>query len=78
MTYGSLAFSPRDIVLTPRPSRLRNMFARLFGAMMVSRQRRANHEILRYLAARHQFSVSSGGLFHLKPNVRCRLCVPIN
>jgi hypothetical protein len=34
-------------------------FSRLFDAMMVSRRRRANHEIARYLAARHQFSISS-------------------
>lgn len=36
-----------------------NVFARLFDAIMASRQRQANREIERYLAARHQFSISN-------------------
>jgi hypothetical protein len=49
-----------SIVLTRKPLPLRrNMFARLLDAIMASRQIRANREIERYLAARHQFSISS-------------------
>jgi hypothetical protein len=52
MAYYPLAFTLRNTALTPTslPPK-RSMFARLFEAMMASRQRQADREIARYLAA---------------------------
>jgi hypothetical protein len=47
-----LAFTLRNTALTPTSlSPKRGPFARLFDAMMASRQRRIDREIARYLAA---------------------------
>lgn len=52
MAYYPLVLFQRDIAhkLKSLPLR-RGMFARLFDAMMASRQRRVDREITRYLAA---------------------------
>ena len=50
MAYTSSALAPRNIALTqPNVRAQRGLFARLFDAMMASRQRQVDHEIERYL-----------------------------
>ena len=52
MVQYPLAFTLRNTALTPTSlSPKRGMFARLIDAMMASRQRRVDREIVRYLAA---------------------------
>ena len=50
MAYTSSALAPRNIALTqPNVRAQRGLFARLFDAMMASRQRQVDQEIARYL-----------------------------
>ena len=57
MAYARTALAPRELVLTPTPTRTRRgLLRRLLDALMESRRRQADREIGRFLA-------SSGGKF---------------